>query len=184
MPTVFVMAPPAAHYLKHLERLPAEYDLVVSDRAEAFAARAAQAEIAIVAEPRGAPVLRELWPRLTNLQWVHAMLAGVEKVLFPELIASPIPLTNARGAYSKSLGEWAIAAMLYFAKDLPRLVRQKNAQHWEQFDLDELGRQTVGIIGYGDIGREVAKRAKAFGSRVIGLRRRPELSLEDPYLDL
>jgi phosphoglycerate dehydrogenase-like enzyme len=91
-----------------------------------------------------------------------------------------VPLTNARGAFSDALAEFAIGAVLYFAKDFRRLVRSQMAGVWEQFDVTEIRGQSLGIVGYGDIGQAVAWRAAALGMKVLAQRRRPELSREDP----
>jgi phosphoglycerate dehydrogenase-like enzyme len=70
----------------------------------------------------------------------------------------------------------------YFAKDLPRLMAQQKARQWIKYDVQELRGATLGIIGYGDIGRAVAKLGSVFGMRVIALRRHPFLSrADDPY---
>jgi len=106
-----------------------------------------------------------------HLEWIHSRYAGLDSILSPELIASPVPLTNGRGAFSQSLGEFVMCGALYFAKDLPRMLRSKAAHHWDMFDVFELSRQTMGIVGHGDIGRAIARRAKAFGMRVLALRR-------------
>jgi phosphoglycerate dehydrogenase-like enzyme len=87
------------------------------------------------------------------------------------LIESPIPLTNGRGSFSQSLGEFVMCGALYFAKDLPRMLRAKAERRWIAFDVLELSTQTLGIVGHGDIGRAIARRAKAFGMKVLALRR-------------
>lgn len=73
--------------------------------------------------------------------------------------------------------------MSYFAKDFPRLVRQKQSKNYEKFCITELRGKTMGIIGYGDIGLACAKLASAYGMKVIGLRRNPELSKDDKYVE-
>jgi phosphoglycerate dehydrogenase-like enzyme len=103
-------------------------------------------------------------------------------MLFPALVDSPVLLTNARGAFSDALGEFAIGAVLFFAKDFRRLVRSQAAGVWDPFDAVEIRGQSLGIFGYGDVGRAVASRAHALGMKVLALRRRPELSREDPYV--
>ena len=94
-------------------------------------------------------------------------------MLFPELVASDVPLTNGSGVFSQSLGEFALAAILYFAKDFRRMIRNQMAGVWEQFDVDEIDGQTVGIVGYGDIGRAVAKRVHPMGMNVLAIKRHP-----------
>ncbi len=117
-----------------------------------------------------------------NLRWVHSRAAGLDSLLFPELVESPIPLTNGTGVFSQSLGEFALAVILYFAKDIRRLLRNQEACRWEQFDVEELPGQTVGIVGYGDIGGAVASRVHAMGMRVLALKRR-QPSAPDPFVD-
>jgi phosphoglycerate dehydrogenase-like enzyme len=106
-----------------------------------------------------------------NLRWVHSRSVGLDKGLFPELVESDVPLTNGVGVFSASLGEFAAAAMLYFAKDFRRMIRNQQAGVWEPFDVLPLEGCTVGIIGYGDIGKAVASRARALGMTVLGVKR-------------
>lgn len=118
-----------------------------------------------------------------HLDWIQARYAGVDGLLFPELIESPVPLTNGSGVFSQSLGEFAILGALYFAKDLPRMLRAKAARKWDQFNVLEVSKQTMGIVGYGDIGRACASRAKALGMRVLALRRDVSPRAGDEYVD-
>ena len=111
-----------------------------------------------------------------RVRWVHSRAAGLDGMLFPELVESPVALTNGSGVFSQSLGEFVIAAALYFAKDFPRMMRNRAAGRWEQFDVEEVRGQTMGIVGYGDIGRACSQRAHAMGMKVLALRRRPEIA--------
>jgi phosphoglycerate dehydrogenase-like enzyme len=106
-----------------------------------------------------------------KLRWIHSFAAGVENLLFPELIESDVVLTNGSGVFSASLGEFVLAAILYFAKDFRRMIRNQSAALWKPFDVEEIGGQTVGILGYGDIGRAVASRVHAMNMRVIATKR-------------
>src|SRR5436190_1174842 len=95
-------------------------------------------------------------------------LAAIESVS-PDVIvtrASDIPLTNARGVYSRSLAEFAIAAMLHFAKDLRRMTRQQQQGAWRPFLVEELHGKTLTVVGYGHIGQTTARLAHAFGMRI------------------
>jgi phosphoglycerate dehydrogenase-like enzyme len=104
-------------------------------------------------------------------------------LLFQALVDSPVPLTNSSGVYSRSLGEFVLASVLFFAKDFRRMKRNQAAGRWEPFDVEEAHGKTMGIVGYGDIGRASARLAKALGMRVLALRRRPEKSLGDGLVD-
>jgi phosphoglycerate dehydrogenase-like enzyme len=117
-----------------------------------------------------------------KVRWVHSRAAGVDNVLFPELVDSEILLTNGSGVFSASLGEFVLAAILYFAKDLRRMVRNQTAGVWEPFDVEEIAGQKVGIFGYGDIGRAVASRVRAMNMRVLATKRHvPESA--DPLVE-
>jgi phosphoglycerate dehydrogenase-like enzyme len=116
-------------------------------------------------------LLRAVFLASPQVRWIHSRSAGLDKVLFPELVASAVPLTNGSGVFSASLGEFALTAMLFFAKDLPRMQRNQRARRWEQFDVEMIAGRTVGIVGYGDIGRAVAARARALGMTVLALKR-------------
>jgi len=121
-------------------------------------------------------------PGAPGLRWIHARSAGLDRVLAPEVVAHPAVLTNGRGAFSPALAEFALAALLFFAKDLRRLVAQQAAGAWTPYDMERLEGRTVGIVGYGDIGRAVASRLRPLGVEVLALRRRPDLSAEDPLV--
>jgi phosphoglycerate dehydrogenase-like enzyme len=127
-------------------------------------------------------LLRDLLAICKKVRWVHSRAAGLDKVLFPELVESQIVLTNSRGVYSASLGEFVLGAILYFAKDFRRMICNQEAGLWEPFDVQEIGTQTVGIFGYGDIGRAVASRAHAMNMRVLATKRHIPESM-DPLVD-
>jgi phosphoglycerate dehydrogenase-like enzyme len=126
-------------------------------------------------------VLVDLWRALANVRWIHTLAAGVESLPFDLLRRSNIVVTNSRGLYADALGEFAVAAMLWFAKDLRRMLRNQEAQTWEPYTVERLAGKMVGIIGYGGIGRAIGERATALGMRVVGVGRRQEFG--DPTID-
>jgi phosphoglycerate dehydrogenase-like enzyme len=113
-------------------------------------------------------------PEAGNLRWIHSLGAGVETLPFELLRESDAILTNSRGLYADALGEFVVASMLWFAKDLRRLVRNQRERRWEPFTVERLEGKTAGIVGYGAIGQAVGRRAGALGMRVLSVRRRQE----------
>jgi phosphoglycerate dehydrogenase-like enzyme len=179
--TVLVIADPKADYLNPLRKFSEEVDLIIANQLEALLAAAPQAHAMLFVDDPN--LLRTVLPHAKQLIWVHSFSAGVEKVLFPEMVTSPVVLTNARGVYSRPLAEFVIAGVLYFAKDIPRLVRNQQMGVWEEFDVEEAHGKVMGIVGYGETGKACAERARALGMRVLATRRRPHLSHNDPRVE-
>jgi phosphoglycerate dehydrogenase-like enzyme len=127
--------------------------------------------------------LGQLLEALPTVEWVHSRSAGIDFVTSPALSKSKVIMTNARGQFSSTLAEYTLLACSYFAKDLPRLLSQQRSYKWEKYNVSELRGATLGIVGYGDIGRACAKLAKIYGMRVVALRRNPQLAWNDPLCD-
>ena len=176
---LLVLSHPTANYLRLLDELPSETNLVVGNQFEIFEPHLAKAEV-LVNCMTPLPFFRQVFLNAPNLKWVHSMSVGVENSLFPELVASPVPLTNARGVYSRSLAEFVIAGALFFNKKIAEMRRQQQEERWVNMDVDELYGKTMGIVSYGNIGEHCAELARAFGMKVLAMRRRPELSANDP----
>ncbi|GMH82788.1 hypothetical protein TrST_g4740 [Triparma strigata] len=131
-----------------------------------------------------AELVKEALKLCPNVEWVHCRSAGVEHVMSEELTRHRCRLTNAKGCFSSTLAEYTLTSIGYFAKDFPRLNRQKKDKNWEKYSVREISKSTLGIIGYGDIGKASAKLAKAYGMNVLALRRNPSLSSGDPLVDV
>ncbi len=168
---VVVLGDPSEPTLKLLDSLSADANVSIAKTADGLGPDAlAEARVLFNWSGSRAEIVNVL-ARAPKLEWVHARYAGLDGIMSPELQAHPVPLTNGRGTFSQSLGEFVIAGALYWAKDMPRMNRAKAEHRWEVFDILELSTQTMGIVGHGDIGRAIARRAKAFGMRVLALRR-------------
>jgi len=176
--TLLVLADPASPELALLESLPDTTTIAVGLTAEAFDRTAPQAGVILIGEG-GAQLFEQVWRMACRVRWVHTLSAGLDGLLFHDLVESPVPLTNARGVFSDALAEFAIGAVFFFARDFRRLLRSQTAGIWDPFDIVEVSGRTLGLVGYGDIGRAVASRARALGMHVLAMRRRPELSQED-----
>ena len=109
-----------------------------------------------------------------GLRWLQITGAGVENLLFPELVASDVVVTNFSGVHAPNMAEHLVAMMLAFARGLPEIMRHQVRHEWHHAErgVFELGGQTLAVLGLGDIGNALAWRANALGMRVIGLKRR------------
>ncbi|CAJ1957811.1 unnamed protein product [Cylindrotheca closterium] len=136
--------------------------------------------------PNARKQLPEVLAAFPSIQWVHVRSAGIDFLISDELteFQESVYFTNAKGQFSSSLAEYVMMACSYFAKDLPRLMKNQNKQNWDPYEIEELRGKTLGIVGYGDIGRACAKLASVYGMRIVALRRHPYLSRDDPYCDI
>ncbi len=121
--------------------------------------------------------------RLPRLRWITRAGAGVEDVDMPALAARGITLTNASGLHASSMGEYCIGALLFMAQH--HAVRL-DAQRRHEWDADggfatPLRGKTLAVLGYGSIGREVARIADALGMRVLAVKLRPEQRRDDGF---
>ncbi|MGH9512096.1 MAG: D-2-hydroxyacid dehydrogenase [Terriglobales bacterium] len=112
-----------------------------------------------------------------KLRWVHSPAAAVHQLLFPEMVNSDVILTNARDVHGATVAEHAITLIFALAKKLPTAMRFQQQHTWGQSLVweshpppREIAGATLGLIGLGSIGREVAKRASLLGMRVIAVR--------------
>jgi phosphoglycerate dehydrogenase-like enzyme len=120
-----------------------------------------------------------------RLRWIHSPAAAVHQLMFPELVASDVVLTNAREVHGPVVAEHVIALIFALAKKIPGSVLLQQKHVWGQQILwDEVPRvrevsgATLGLVGLGSIGRPVVKSAKALGMRVIAVREHPEKGSE------
>lgn len=116
-----------------------------------------------------------------SLRWVHSGAAGVGGSLTPEMIESDVVFTNSAGIHGPPVAETVLGYLLHFGRGFDHAVRSQRESRWDKSRFDaadapvrELSRSTVGVVGLGGIGREVAWRVAALGARVLGTRRRPE----------
>ena len=180
--STLVLSDPNEPQLSMLDELRDTAEVTIGNSAAAFA-RAASAATVIFNWSGSLSLIREVFLMSPRVRWIHSRSAGLERTLFPELVASDVTMTNGSGVFSPSLGEFALAAILYFAKDFRRMVRNQMAGVWEPFDVLPISGQTVGIVGYGDIGRAVAARVHAMGMNVLAVKRHVSTQNSDPLVD-
>jgi len=116
-----------------------------------------------------------------KLRWIHSPAAAVHQLMFPELVNSEVIVTNGREVHGPVVAEHVIALVFALAKALPQALRLQQEHEWGQEAIwngrsrpREISGATLGLVGLGSIGREVARHASALGMRVIAVRERPE----------
>ncbi len=169
------------------DRLPTEWELVVidepTDGSGDGAARVAPEVLDAVSEAEvyfGYGIPEELLHAGRKLEWVHSGAAGVGSSLTATMLDSPVVFTNSAGVHAPPMAETVLAMLLHFGRGLDFALDAQRQAEWtkEPYYVDgapltELSDSTVGIIGFGGIGREVARRVASLGARVIAVKRRP-----------
>ena len=162
--------------VQHVDRLRdsfPQHTFVHASGPEDVTGQIADANVAFMSELRP-----EHLSAARSLRWVHSPAAGVGSMLFPEMVASPVVVSNSRGLSADHIAEHVVAVALALFRKLPAAMRSQAARHWAQDDLLEPpplrtvhGAQAV-IVGLGSIGRACAWRLAALGATVRGVRRR------------
>ena len=116
--------------------------------------------------------------RAPNLRWVHSATSRVERALTPAALEREVVVTNARGVFSRPIAEHVLLMILAISRRLPQLLELQRERTWQPLEGRELRDLTIGIVGYGSLGRAVASLATAFGSRVVAMRRHPGVPLD------
>nr|WP_314257337.1 D-2-hydroxyacid dehydrogenase [uncultured Devosia sp.] len=150
----------------------AELRSVAPDADITFYDKQAEMEAAIDdADIVAGQVSSEALGRGKNLKWVHSWAAGPNMQLYPEFVANPVVLTCSKGNGAIPLAEHAMMLMLMLNRNAMRWIEGHRNKKWDAFFHGELNGQTVGIIGAGYSGVDLALKAQAFHMRVLGLRR-------------
>lgn len=122
--------------------------------------------------------------RAPRLKWIQGMLAGVDFWLDEPIVQSPIIVTNMRGLYTVPVAETALEMILLFAKHAPVFERQKLERKWQRVTPEVMRGKTIGIVGLGTIGKELARMVKVLGVRVIATRRKTRKAGRGHNVDL
>jgi D-2-hydroxyacid dehydrogenase (NADP+) len=126
---------------------------------------------------------KDLLARAPHLKWLQMMSAGVDRLRDTEIWRSRIMITGVSGIHATPIGEFVLELMLMFVKGAPQCFEMKQKHVWQRFPPTVLRGKTVGIVGLGHIGREVARLAKAFGMKVIATRRSAAKSATARHVD-
>ncbi|MGB1657525.1 MAG: D-2-hydroxyacid dehydrogenase [Longimicrobiales bacterium] len=169
------------------DALPASWSLDVvqeeTDGSGDGAARVSDHVLRLVSDAEvyfGYGIPAELLEAGTQLRWVHSGAAGVGSSLTPTMLTSPVVFTNSAGVHAPPMAETVLAMLLHFTRGLDLASDSQRRSEWSTdpfyvagAPLLELSAMTVGIVGFGGIGREVARRVASLGARVIAVKRSP-----------
>jgi len=111
-----------------------------------------------------------------DLRWIQTVGAGVDVLLSVDLTSRGLLVTNTSGAFGVQIAEHALSLMFALARRLPAALASQSARRYApepRDDLFELTGKTLGIVGFGDVGQALARRARGIGMRVIALHRTP-----------
>jgi D-2-hydroxyacid dehydrogenase (NADP+) len=129
---------------------------------------------------------RDVFASARRLRWVQSPAVGVGSLMFPELLASSVVLTSAKGIRARSIAEHVIGVTIALARRLPYAMRAQAAHRWIQGELEgedsgvwTMPGRRMTIVGLGSIGIEVARLALSLGLNVSGIRRRPDAPRAD-----
>ncbi|MCC7365902.1 MAG: D-2-hydroxyacid dehydrogenase [Dehalococcoidia bacterium] len=145
-------------------------------------AEAILADTHILFGPNSFPA--ELIDAAPALRWFQVINAGVDRMAEQGLLGRGFVVTNVSGLAAVPIAEWVMGAIIMLCKGFHQSVRDQAAHHWSFRFTSELRGKTIGIAGMGAIGRETARRARAFGMRIVATRRTVAPGDTDPDCDL
>jgi phosphoglycerate dehydrogenase-like enzyme len=110
-----------------------------------------------------------VWPRAGDVRWIQAASAGVDGLLFPDLVESDVVLTNARGIFDDAIAEYVLGLLLMLAKGMPGVVDRQRRSEWKHRDTEPLSGKRVLVVGVGPIGRAIGRVCADLGMAVRGV---------------
>jgi phosphoglycerate dehydrogenase-like enzyme len=113
----------------------------------------------------------DAWPSADRLRWIHIASAGVDRLLFPDLVGSSVVVTNSRGIFDRPIAEYVLGLVLAIAKDLPTTLQLQREGSWQHRETQRIDTQCALVIGTGSIGRAVGALLRAAGMSVSGVGR-------------
>ena len=156
-------------YIEELKKLAPDWQIICSKDSSIYLSHLADAEI--ISGWNG-HVARECLKHGSSLRWVHSWGAGVNTMPLEEFKKRNIILTNSSGVHAYPISETVFAMMLSLTRKLHKYMQYQIKGEWKSdYNPLEMHGKTIGILGVGDIGLEVARLAKAFGMQVLGYRR-------------
>jgi D-2-hydroxyacid dehydrogenase (NADP+) len=163
----------ARHFQTALARFDGRIAVTYAD-GDAFDSALAEAEVVVTGE-----LTDDQLQRAPRLRWLSSVAAGLDGVATPAVLARGVAVTGASGVHGPNIAEHVMAMILMFTRGFPKLFRAQLAHRWQRDVRSrsdgpaELTGQTLLIVGLGRIGEALAARARAFGMRIVGVKRDP-----------
>lgn len=147
-----------------------QVEVRIEDTAEGFVEAARDSEIIFIARKYA----RSMVLGAHYLKWLHLGGTGIDRLRPLSDFNPEIIITNTPGLNAEMIADYVICVILMLIWDFPRLIRNQSKRRWEKrWAVEKLGGKTLALIGLGNIGRAVARKATAMGLRVIGVKRSP-----------
>jgi glyoxylate/hydroxypyruvate reductase A len=150
-------------YKALLEKHVPEAELLLCQNREQAEEYASHAEIALV----DMSFPQDVFKQMPKLKWVQVMAAGVENFIQNAEQFKNIHVCRVLGVFGKYMAEYVLAYVLYFSQNISRVIEAQKERRWDPFHMEFIHRKTMGVLGLGYIGSEVAQKAKALGMRTI-----------------
>ena len=132
-----------------------------------------------------ASVLDHIIGRAPRLEWIHSFSAGIDRVATPVVRSRSLVVTNARGVFSRPIAEYVVMMCLAIVRHLPQLLELQRERTWQPLRGTELGGLTIGIVGFGSIGSDIAHLLAPFDTSILATRRHPARGAGDlPNVEL
>jgi phosphoglycerate dehydrogenase-like enzyme len=155
--------------LQNIENTAPDWELIVGKEPHIWQDHLEDAEIIAGWKKNLSELLEK--DSLNNLKWIQSWSAGINYMPLPKLAEQNIQLTTAAGVHAYPISETIFALMLAQTRKIDQYVKNQQEKKWHHGDISlEIHGKTIGIFGFGAIGKETAKIAKAFGMHVIGVR--------------
>jgi D-2-hydroxyacid dehydrogenase (NADP+) len=113
----------------------------------------------------------DLLSRAPSLKWIQLTSTGADRLVHKEIFQGGVAVTTAGDIHVTPIGEYVLGMMIMLAKGWPHLFRAQEKREWARLTPQVLEGRTVGVVGVGNVGQQVARLAKLLGMRVLGVRR-------------
>ena len=160
---------PEPHRLA-IEKICPEHEVIICSKRRSLYDHLPEAEVLMTFK-----LDQDMLQNAPRLKWVQSFSTGVDNLPLAQLRQKSIILTSTRGIHRIQMAEYGIAAMINLARNCPQMFHNQVNRRWDRnVTQNEIYGAWLGILGLGDIGREIARKAKLFGMHVLGVKRQPE----------